>query len=159
LIGVAIELPTGQLPRDFAAERMAQQLPGPPVPSPGRGWALLDYDWEATGFCHRPLYFEEPNLERYGYGCTYLQPAASAAHFFGRVPALPYMMAADCPRECEYTLGHYRPGSPNPWRRISLPKRLRAAAAEGGVVAGLIFLIFAAGWFVLRSYQKRTGRV
>ncbi len=26
-------------------------------------------------------------------------------------------------------------------------------------VAGLIFLIFAAGWFVLRSYQKRTGRV
>ena len=25
-------------------------------------------------------------------------------------------------------------------------------------VAGLIFLIFAAGWFVLRSYQKRTGR-
>jgi membrane-bound ClpP family serine protease len=26
-------------------------------------------------------------------------------------------------------------------------------------VAGLIFLVFAAGWFVLRSYQKRTGRV
>ena len=26
-------------------------------------------------------------------------------------------------------------------------------------VAGLIFLIFAAGWFALRSYQKRTGRV
>lgn len=25
-------------------------------------------------------------------------------------------------------------------------------------VAGLIFLVFAAGWFVLRSYQKRTGR-
>jgi len=25
-------------------------------------------------------------------------------------------------------------------------------------VAGLIFVVFAAGWFVLRSYQKRTGR-
>lgn len=25
-------------------------------------------------------------------------------------------------------------------------------------VAGLIFLVFAAGWFALRSYQRRTGR-
>ena len=25
-------------------------------------------------------------------------------------------------------------------------------------VAGLIFVVFAAGWFALRSYQKRTGR-
>lgn len=25
-------------------------------------------------------------------------------------------------------------------------------------VAGVIFLVFVAGWFALRSYQRRTGR-
>jgi hypothetical protein len=142
LMGVAIELPGGQLPRDYAAARIAETLPEPGMLGMTREWAVMDYNWVATAFCHRPLYFEEANLERYGYGCNaYLQPAASAAHFFGTVPALPYCMALDCPRECVYTLGHYRPGSPNPWRRVSVPKRLRAAFAEGGVWTGLIFLI------------------
>ena len=73
-------------------------------------------------FCHRPLYFEEINLERYGYGCGWcLQPGASAAHFFGTVPALPYLMTVDCPHECIYTLGHYRPGSCPPWRATGRP--------------------------------------
>jgi hypothetical protein len=91
---------------------------------------------------HRPLYFEEINLERYGYGChDCLQPFASAAHFFATVPALPYCIGANCPGECQYTLGHYRPGSCPPWRCHRPPVSALGALAEGGVWTGMVFLI------------------
>lgn len=99
-------------------------------------------NWEAPATCHYPLYFEEVNLERYGYshfGC--LQPVASAAHFFGTVPLLPYKMTLHPSRECLYTLGHYRPGSCVPYRINQLPLRLSAAAVEGLVVTSAVFLI------------------
>jgi hypothetical protein len=90
---------------------------------------------------HRPLYFEEVNLERHGYGhhdC--LQPFVSAAHFFGTVPALPYCLAAYPPHDCQYTLGHYRPGSCPPWRCNWPPARPLAGLTQAGVLAGLIIL-------------------
>ena len=153
-LGIDISLPEGRLPTDFAAACWDT------VHQPGnalvgwRSWPASTYLWDATCFYHRPLYFEEINLERYGYGCAgCLQPAASAAHFFGTVPALPYLIAAatrhpanilgaGCPpHECVYTLGHYRPGSCPPWRHHWPPCDPLAAAAQGGVVTGLIFLI------------------
>jgi hypothetical protein len=141
-LGIHIGLPSGDLPVDHAAacwESMNQtsgSLAG------GRCWPGYVYHWDATSLCYRPLYFEEINLERYGYGCcACLQPAASAAHFFATVPALPYCMAVECPCECVYTLGHYRPGSCPPWRRHCPPCDPLAAAAEGGVLTGMIFLI------------------
>ena len=141
-LGVNIGLPSGQLPADHAAacwDSMNQQR-GPLAAA--RFWHGFVYQWDATALCHRPLYFEEVNLERYGYGCcACLQPAASAAHFFATVPALPYCMAAECPQECVYTLGHYRPGSCPPWRCHWPPSDPLAAAAQGGVLTGLIFLI------------------
>jgi hypothetical protein len=70
-----------------------------------------------------------------------MQPAASAAHFFGTIPLLPYCMAVDCPGECIYALGHYRPGNCNPKRYIWPPCSPRAILAEGGVWTGLVFLI------------------
>jgi hypothetical protein len=141
-LGIGIAPPAGQFPQNRAAacwESMNAEL-GPAAGS--RSWAGFNYHWDATCLCHRPLYFEEVNLERYGYGCGWcLQPAASAAHFFGTVPALPYLAAVDCPHECIYTLGHYRPGSCPPWRHHWPPCDPLAAAAEGGVLTGLIFLI------------------
>jgi hypothetical protein len=141
-LGIYIGLPTGQLPTDYAAAcwESINQSGGPTVAD--RCWPGFVYQWDATSLCHRPLYFEEINLERHGYGCcACLQPLASAAHFFGTVPALPYCMAVDCPCECVYTLGHYRPGSCPPWRCHWPPCDPLAAAAEGGVLTGMIFLI------------------
>jgi hypothetical protein len=141
-LGIAIALPAGQLPTDHAAEcwELLNSSAGPLAGA--RYWSEFGYLWDATCFCHRPLYFEEINLERYGYGChPCLQPAASAAHFFATVPALPYLMAVDCPQECEYTLGHYRPGSCPPWRHHWPPCDGLAAAAQAGVLTGMIFLI------------------
>ena len=140
-LGVNIGLPAGNLPTDHASacwDSLASADPQSAV----RCWPAFVYDWDATCLAHRPLYFEEINLERYGYGCAAcLQPAASAAHFFGTVPALPYLAVAECPNECVYTLGHYRPGSCPPWRHHWPPCDPLAAVAQGGVLTGLIFLI------------------
>lgn len=104
------------------------------------GWSYAYY-WQASAFCHGPLYFEEVNLERYGYSCGLLQPAASAAHFFTTLPLLPYKMAVERPGTCIYTLGHARPGSYTPFQIHRPPLRWDAALVEGAAVTGLIFLI------------------
>ncbi|MCI0491463.1 MAG: hypothetical protein L0Z07_00835 [Planctomycetes bacterium] len=139
---INIQMPSGDLPQDHAAACW-EQIDAQAGPfAAARCWPVFNYHWNATCLYHRPLYFEEINLERYGYGChACLQPAISAAHFFGTVPALPYCMTADCPGECVYTLGHYRPGSCPPWRRHCPPCDAVAGASEAGVLTGLIFLI------------------
>jgi hypothetical protein len=86
-----------------------------------RPWTVQPAQYAASGFCHNPLYFEEINLERYGHNFGCMQPFVSAAAFYGRVPLMPYMMAADCPWDCQYTLGHYRPGSCAPYYVHHLP--------------------------------------
>jgi hypothetical protein len=65
----------------------------------------------------------------------------SAAHFFGRIPALPYLATVDPPHRCVYTLGHYRPGSCAPLAWNLVPFDPLAAAVQGGVVTGLVYLI------------------
>ncbi len=79
------------------------------------------YAWLTPTFSHRPLYFEQVNLERYGIGprrC--LQPVASAGHFFGSVLLMPYKWLAEFPGEPVYTLGNNRPGDCVPYQRCSL---------------------------------------
>ncbi len=105
-------------------------------------WAGCLYEWEASLLCHRPLYFEEINAERYGYTCHPIcQPLVSGAHFFATVPILPYKMALDAPRRPIYTLGYYRPGSVAPYQFHRLPLRPKAALSAVGIATGLIFAI------------------
>jgi hypothetical protein len=134
--------PEGALPVNHAAACWEQLNSITGHAADVRFWAQQTYAWDAPCTYHRPLYFEEINLERYGYGCCEcLQPLASAAHFFGTVPALPYCLAADCPGECQYTLGHYRPGSCPPWRCHRPPYSVVGGVSQAGVLTGLIFLI------------------
>jgi hypothetical protein len=145
-----INLPGGDLPHDYWSQRPPQHVEFFDPCGATRGWPVTSYNWVASCFCSNPLYFEEINLERYGYGCgccgpccsTCVQSVASGAHFFANVVALPYYMGADCPCSCDYTLGHYRPGSCPPWRWTccSTCSALGAVSA-GGVATGLIFLI------------------
>ena len=141
-LGIGIALPAGKLPGDPATACWNQLNASAGPFAAIRFWPMTVYNWNATCLCHRPLYFEQINLERHGYGCCEpLQPLASAAHFFGTLPALPYCMAVECPCECVYTLGHYRPGSCPPLRYHWPPFSPLAAAAEGGVWTGMVFLI------------------
>jgi hypothetical protein len=140
-VDISIAAPDGQFPTDHATSCWTQ-VQHSAGPCATRDWASSCYHWDATCLCHRPLYFEQINLERYGYGCCEsLQPLASAAHFFGTVPALPYCMAVDCPGECIYTLGHYRPGGCPPWRYHCPPFDPLAVFSAGGVWTGMVFLI------------------
>ncbi len=75
-------------------------------------WGPSAYTWTTPVFYHRPLYFEQPNLERYGNGPYRLtQPAVSSAHFFFSVPLVPVKMLHNPPWADIYTLGEGRPGN------------------------------------------------
>ncbi len=107
-------------------------------------WHPMCYCWEAPALWHRPLYFEEINLERYGYSCRRMclfQPVVSGARFFATVPALPYLISARPPCECVSTLGHYRPGSCVPYRCHRPELRLIPTSVEAVAATGLVFLI------------------
>ncbi len=106
-----------------------------------RVWPESLFMWEPPGLKHRPLYFEEPNLERYGYHHGVLQPVVSGAHFYSRVIALPYLMTLDRPYHSQYALGHYRPGSVVPYHKHRIPFDAKAALVQAGVVTGLIFAL------------------
>jgi hypothetical protein len=103
----------------------------------GRCWDQTTYMWKASAMCHKPLYFEDEQLERYGHSFTpCIQPFVSGAHFFCTLPVLPYCMGVEPPCECIYALGHYRPGSCAPYMCNPVPLSLRGALFEAGAVTG-----------------------
>jgi hypothetical protein len=106
-----------------------------------RSWPQITYMWKAAGLCHKPLYFEQVQLERYGHSWPpVVQPLLSGAHFFGTLPILPYKMGLTTPNECIYTLGYYRPGSCAPYMIHAVPFTWRAAAFEMGAWTGGSFI-------------------
>jgi hypothetical protein len=103
----------------------------------GRCWEQTTYMWKASALCHKPLYFEDEQLERYGHShAPCLQPFVSGAHFFTRLPVLPYCMGVEPPCECVYALGHYRPGNCAPYMCNPIPISPRGALIQAGAVTG-----------------------
>ena len=103
----------------------------------GRAWPQTTYLWKAAALCHKPLYFEDEQLERYGHSwppCC--QPFVSGAHFFTRLPVLPYCMGVEPPTECIYALGHYRTGSCAPYMCNPIPLSPRGALFQAGAAVG-----------------------
>jgi len=133
--GAVLELPEQVEPRVSD-----NSIPGSEGPGPARHWSLANYQWQATGQCYRPLYFEEISAERHGLGFGCLQPVISAGHFFGTVPLLPYKMAVDSPHKPLSALGHFRPGTCAPWYHHPSPVRLDATLIQGGLITALVFL-------------------
>lgn len=108
----------------------------------GRNFVPSQVQWTASGLCHKPAYFEDPQLERYGHEVgPVLQPLLSTAHFFGNVAILPYKMGIHPPNECQYSLGYIRPGNCAPYMMQPFPWSLRGAAAQAGFVTGAAALI------------------
>jgi len=128
VVGVVIEGTEGDdypcdctLGRDFQAPRYV-----------ARNFSPTLFTWKASGLCHKPLYFEDVQLERYGHSWNpIIQPFMSGAHFFVSVPLLPYKMGLKPPHECVYSLGYYRPGNCAPYMFEPIPLSLRAAVWEG----------------------------
>lgn len=107
-----------------------------------RQWPQVTYNWKAAALCHKPLYFEQVQLERYGHSWgPYVQPLMSGVHFFGTIPFLPYKMGIRTPNECVYSLGYYRPGSCAPYMIDPISFTWRAAMFEGAAATGISFII------------------
>lgn len=97
--------------------------------------------WTASNLYHNPLYFEDPELERYGHDHGFLQPAASIAKFGVQLVGLPYQMALDPMCRREYALGWYRPQEVcTPKKKSRIPFNAKAAATAAGAYTGLIFI-------------------
>jgi hypothetical protein len=111
-------------------------------PYEGRDFIASTMTWKASGVCHKPLFFEDVQLERYGHTRgPIVQPFVSGAHFFANVALLPYKMGINPPHECQYPLGYIRPGSCAPWMLQPFPLSARGAATATGFYTGANFLI------------------
>ncbi len=147
----------GELPPNLAAGRMADASWIEQTGDEGRPWVLTNFEWDAPGTCHLPLFFEEPNLERMGYregcflGCMEsddcpltpgcLQPLWSGVHFLGCFASIPYQCGYMPPCQPISTLGVDRPGSPTCYRRHTVPLSARGAVYQAGVATGLVFIL------------------
>jgi len=132
---------TGALPTDAAVQAHPPAATNPQWIDV-RPWMTYEFAWHAAGLAHRPNYFEDLNLERYGNSaCPVLQPGISAARFAAATVMLPYNMTVHRPRECIYMLGYCRPGSPAPNLGYVPPLRLDAAAVEAAAITGAVFIV------------------
>ena len=100
----------------------------------GRNWSRTNYTWKASLAVHKPLYFEQVGLERYGHSISnpLIGPIFSGALFFATIPTLPYQMSLDPMNECQYVLGYYRPGSCAPYLVPPIPLSVEAALGRDG---------------------------
>jgi hypothetical protein len=129
-IGIAVD---GEMGSDFPYECTLEL-----AWHEGRCWEQTTYMWKASALCHKPLYFEDEQLERYGHSfAPCFQPFVSGAHFFCTLPVLPYCMGVEPPCECIYALGHYRPGNCAPYMCNPIPLSPRGAVFQAGAVTGV----------------------
>ena len=103
-----------------------------------RAWMPQTYAWQASALCHKPLYFENVQLERYGHTHGPLrQPIHSVAHFFVSLVTVPYQTGIHPVNECQYALGFYRPGDCAPWLKDPIPFSLNGAVRQALVTTGV----------------------
>jgi len=140
LTNIRIEATAGEnkTPTSEAAQLLGDQA-STEVTSSGESIPLPDR--YTVSSCHRPLYFEELNLERCGstYGCA--TNLVSAVHFLTNATMLPYRIATqrpDCPvqshgdcQSCQQYSNDIEPFGHKP----------RAAIVEVTAIAGLIILL------------------
>jgi hypothetical protein len=106
----------------------------------GRAWPLSKMFVEPAYVCHRRLFFEQRNLERYGWDLGIFAPFISGATFFADVAFLPYKIATQPCRHFECSAGKCLPGDPVPFLIRPPELSLTGALAEGAAIGALIVL-------------------
>ncbi|MCA9114751.1 MAG: hypothetical protein KDA79_06660 [Planctomycetaceae bacterium] len=98
--------------------------------------------WVAPNITYRPLYYEDPALERYGHTLWGpVQSVVSLARFGVQTAGLPYQASLHPYCKDVYPLGWYRPGECAPKKHYQIPLSGRAAATQAAWMTGLIYLI------------------
>lgn len=106
----------------------------------GRAWPLSKMIVEPSYLCHRRLYFEQLNMERYGWDLGYFGPLVSTSVFFKDVALLPYKMGTQPCRCYECSSGKCLPGDPVPLLLYPPELSLTGLLAEGAAIATLLVL-------------------
>lgn len=137
------EIGNGSIPKPFDTQGKdpGQNLIEEPSQR-GPGWAWSNYEFAAANTFSHPLYFEDVMLERHGHErFPMLQPMVSGARFFATVSMLPYLMTVRHPCDCEYKMGHFRPGDcVHPYLQRP-PYVGKAAAVEALWITGAVLVI------------------
>lgn len=142
--GRASEMSASIINRSNRPNDCSEGLFLPPEPGIAHHAGITEFHWQATNFFHRPLYFDDTPLERYGQTAhPLLQPVISGGRFFGTFLVLPYKMGIDRTGDCVSTMGYYRPGSCAPCIRERLVPAVEADAAllQAGTALALIFVL------------------
>lgn len=93
--------------------------------------------WQAHNFYHRPLYFEQQNVERHGNRRAF-NNLASPIHFFATIPRLPYKIGEQSPFQRVYTHRQIRPGDYTQFRIQQPTESRRGNALQALVSYGII---------------------
>jgi hypothetical protein len=116
-IGLDITVSTGSVPASRVPASYETTQDASTIQQ--RMWQDDVYFWESPAICHRPLFFEEPRLERGGHvRYPLIRPAVSGGIFFTHVATLPYRSLVSPAYECNTSsqssprdLGRRRPYS------------------------------------------------
>jgi hypothetical protein len=104
----------------------------------GRFWPGFQECVEPSYLCHKRLYFEEPNAERYGWDFGIFQPILSTAYFYWDVAWWPYKIATRPCDRFECSAGKCLPGDPVPYKLYPPEISVTGFLAEAGTIATLI---------------------
>jgi hypothetical protein len=135
----AISADIGVKPEDLSGgKRLPPECPLGDAAFQPRRWQKVTFTWAAAATSHKPIYFEDEQMERYGncFGPV-TQTTVSAVRFFAMAPLVPYFMGVNPPNEEIYDLGQYRPGSCAPFYLDPLPLSVRGALYEGAFLGFL----------------------
>ena len=104
----------------------------------GQYWVSTYAMWKSPNLAHRPLYFEDANLERFG-GERRGQLLFSAAHFFASVATLPYQIGQNPGNDLYYVSGYGRPGNEYCLRRERPVWNRRGASLQALITNAIVF--------------------
>jgi hypothetical protein len=104
----------------------------------GRAWPTMRSVAEPTYVCYGRLWFEDKNIERYGWDLGFIQPVLSAATFYADLITCPYRWGREPCRCSECSAGYCLPGSPVPYLLYPIGPSLTGSVAEAGAILALV---------------------
>jgi hypothetical protein len=107
----------------------------------GRAWPAMKTVVVPQYTCYNPLYFEDKNIERYGWEAGVFQPMLSTLHFYKDFALWPYNKGVMHPHECECNTGYYLPGDCAPFLCYVPEFNTKGLAMELAVILGGIAIL------------------
>ena len=145
-LGLAVKLPElGKNDSEKVREPNDQALAMMQHRKPFSVFGISRDPWQANRdsypFYHKPLWFEDPNLERCGRGCGPFTSTVSAIRASANIPILPYRFTAEKPWSCVRTLPDCSVCEKFGVRAYLPPWSLSAAVVQAAASVGVVYIV------------------